>query len=437
AGLAPQNPVSSQVYDLYYWNYDSARIAKLEGFLKQILAKNSLPGQKTALSSDENQAIANLLQSVQSAAAAAAPKAGSASAAGSSTVHAFAALALVPMMAHAALWTVPVLAAGAAAYYGLKRFSRASRSQVQEPVHAQSKTFSELEKAAERIELTAKSLSLSAGFGTFLSSFKGTDGTEFAEIGLYQPGTDLKRVNWSATARSQDQIFVNRYHAEREMPFLILADLSRSGGVDARGLGKAEAIRASAAALALAASRLGLSVGAVLFTDRVEAYVPPARGAEHARQIARQIQTLAPVGAATDLNPALKRTLAAAGNKAIVAIVSDFLAPNFSSALGALAAKAEVSIVRVADPAELEPMPAVGVVDVADPETGESRTVDTSSRAFQRGQAAAIAERESTLAKSFSKARKVVTLTTDGDALSELVSHFGRGRAPRAGQGEK
>jgi uncharacterized protein (DUF58 family) len=202
---------------------------------------------------------------------------------------------------------------------------------------------------------------------------------------------------------------------------MLVVDVSKSGRVGTRGVEKRAAIEDAAAVIALAASRHNVRVGAILVSDRVETVIPPKGGPKHAMQIVQAILDADAQGPTTDLKPGLDTAGKVLVSRSMVAVISDFIAPDFKDALGALSSRHDVRPIRVSDPAELMPLPDVGLLPVVDAESGTTRVLDTSSAEVRREQGALIARREQMIETAFEAARlRPITISTEGDPLESL-----------------
>ena len=238
-------------------------------------------------------------------------------------------------------------------------------------------TLAEVLRQVRLLEIRSRRLVKDVLAGEYSSVFKGR-GVEFADVREYQPGDDVRTIDWKVTARSE-VAYVRRYEEERELTILFLVDHSASGGFGSQARTKAELATEVCAVLALTAARNNDRVGAVLFTDRVEQFVPPRKGRRHVLRVIRELLSFAPGGSGTDLAAALDFVNHVVRGRAVIFIVSDFLASGYDSALTATARRHDTIAVRVYDPRERE-LPAVGLIAVRDAESGEWRYIDSSSR---------------------------------------------------------
>jgi len=226
-----------------------------------------------------------------------------------------------------------------------------------------------------RIQIRTRTI-LDAGIvGSYHANFKGR-GMEFAEVREYQPGDDVRDIDWNVTARTGAP-HVKRFVEERDLTLLLLVDVSGSQAFGSRFLLKRDYAAELAAVLAFSAVANNDRVGAVLFSDRVEAWVPPAGGRDHALRIVRDLLAVEPRGRGTRIEEALLFARRVMKRRGIVAIVSDFQDRGYERALGVLRRRHDVIALHLWDPHERE-LPAAGLVALCDPETGEVVVVDTS-----------------------------------------------------------
>ncbi len=238
----------------------------------------------------------------------------------------------------------------------------------------------EMLQKVRRIRIRTRSILESGIVGSYQAVFKGR-GMEFAAVREYTPGDDVRTIDWNVTAR-MDAPYVKKYVEERDLTLLLLVDLSGSQAFGSRYLLKRDYAAELAAVLAFSAVANQDRVGAVLFTDRIEAYIPPARGRDHALRITRDLIALEPAGRGTDLRAALRFARRLLRRRGIVAVISDFQDAGYERALGLLRARHDVIALQLWDPREAE-IPSAGLVALTDPETGQRRVVDTSDAAVR------------------------------------------------------
>jgi uncharacterized protein (DUF58 family) len=213
--------------------------------------------------------------------------------------------------------------------------------------------------------------------GQYHSVFKGA-GIAFSEVRQYIPGDDIRLIDWNVSARMNDT-YVKLFTEERERTVLLLVDRSASGRFGSVGMEKRELAAELAAVLAFSAIKNNDRVGLVIFTDRIERYVPPKKGRKHVLRVVSEILSFQPSSRKTDLAVGLDFLGRIARRRAVAFLVSDFLAPlpSYEHALRIAAKRHDLVPVQVTDPLE-NALPKVGFIDVEDPETGEIFEFDTS-----------------------------------------------------------
>jgi uncharacterized protein (DUF58 family) len=230
-------------------------------------------------------------------------------------------------------------------------------------------------RQVRRIELRTRGLVNSSFTGEYHSVFKGM-GMEFAEVREYQPGDEVRTIDWNVSARSQ-KLFVKRFVEERELTVLVLVDTSGSSRGGALVQDKQGMAAELAAVLALTATRNNDRVGLLLHSDRVEHVVPPRKGRRHALRLVRDVLASRALPRATDLGGACDYAARLLPHRSIVFVISDFVAPAYEKALARLARRHDVVAVVLDDPSERE-LPNVGVARLVDAESGVLAEVDTS-----------------------------------------------------------
>ena len=232
-----------------------------------------------------------------------------------------------------------------------------------------------------RIQIRTKTILESGIGGAYHAVFKGR-GMEFAEVREYAPGDEVRTIDWNVTAR-MGAPYVKKFVEERDLTLLLVVDVSGSQQFGSQYLLKKDYAAELAAVLAFSAVANHDRVGAVLFSDRVEGYVPPGRGRDHALRIVRDLLAREPVGRGTDLTGALRFAQRVLRRRGIVAVISDFQAEGYEKALGALRRRHDVVALHVRDPREGD-VPAAGLVAFTDPETGERVVADTARPEVRR-----------------------------------------------------
>jgi len=253
-------------------------------------------------------------------------------------------------------------------------------------------------KAVRRIEIRTNRLVLEGMGGEYHSVFKGR-GMEFAEVREYVPGDDVRAIDWNVTSRTGSP-HVKRFVEERELTLMLLVDVSGSGAFGSGERTKTEIAAEVSAVLAFAAIRNNDRVGALLFSDRIERFLPPRRGRRHVLAVVRELLWPEPLSRGTDLAAALTYLSRVAVKRAIVFLVSDFRSQGFERALRLAHRKHDVIAIHLRDPRE-EELPPVGLIALEDAETGERRVVDASSPRVREAWAASERARRTALDRLF------------------------------------
>ncbi|NUO65080.1 MAG: DUF58 domain-containing protein [Gemmatimonadaceae bacterium] len=279
------------------------------------------------------------------------------------------------------------------------------------------------------IELRTRGLVNSLFTGEYHSVFKG-QGMEFAEVREYQPGDEVRSIDWNVTARMR-RPFVKRYVEERELTVMLAVDLSGSERFGTQGRFKSELATELGAVLGMSAVRNNDRVGAVLFTDQIEHVLPPKKGRRHALRLIRDLLAFEPKGCRTDLAGTLQYLERMLKQHTIVFIISDFLEAEIEKPLKRLAQRHDVVAITVEDPSE-RVLPDVGLARFVDPETGATIDVDTSDADVRsRFARATEAEREARKHLLRRLAIDEIVVRTDSGYVEPLLRFF-RNRATRA-----
>ena len=280
----------------------------------------------------------------------------------------------------------------------------------------------EILRQVKLLELRTRGLVNSLFTGEYRSVFKG-QGMEFSEVREYQPGDEVRSIDWNVTARMRKP-YVKRYIEERELTLMLVVDLSGSERFGTRKRFKSELASELAAVLAMSAIRNNDRVGAVLFTDRIEHVVPPRKGRRHALRLMRDLLAFEPVGTGTDIAAAVDYAGKMLVHKAIIFVVSDFQESDLEQPLKLLAQRHDVVAVTVDDPSEHE-LPDLGLARFIDPESGETLDVDTSDPAVRARFAEAVAEESDSRKRLLRRlAIDEIPLHTDGGVVDPLIKFF-------------
>jgi uncharacterized protein (DUF58 family) len=211
----------------------------------------------------------------------------------------------------------------------------------------------------------------------------------FSEVRQYQPGDDVRFIDWNVSARMRDT-YVKVFTEEREMTVMLLVDLSASGLFGSVAQPKQETAAEVAALLAFSAIKNNDRVGLIMFTDQVERFVPPKKGKSHVMRVVTEILSAKPTRTGTDVRVALELLSHVQKRKCVAFLISDFIASGYEHALRISSARHDLIPLQICDPRE-EQLPDVGVIAAEDLETGELVEVDTSSRAVREAYAARVA----------------------------------------------
>jgi uncharacterized protein (DUF58 family) len=258
--------------------------------------------------------------------------------------------------------------------------------------------------------------------GAYRSAFRGK-GLEFAEVREYVVGDDVRAIDWNVTARA-GRPFVKRFDEERELTVVVAMDLSGSLLFGSRARTKRETAAEAGALIALAAARNRDRVGLLLFTDRIELYLPPAKSRARSLRIVREMLAFEPEGRGTDLAQALAFLGRVLRRRAIVFLVSDWIASDFARPLAYLGRRHETVSLEVSDPFEREPPPE-GLLRARDLETGRAVWVDLAARRERAEWRAGRTRRSRALAEALARARAGrIQLDVGVPAAPALIRHF-------------
>lgn len=232
-----------------------------------------------------------------------------------------------------------------------------------------------------RIQITTSRMVTDVFAGHYQSVFKGK-GMEFDEVREYQPGDDIRSIDWNVTARTGHP-FVKKFMEERELTIMLLLDMSGSSYFGTVNKLKSRLAAELCSVLAMSAVKNNDKVGLIAFTDRIERFVPPRKGLRHVLRIIREALYFEPEGKGTDISGALEHLNKVTNRRAVTFIISDFYARDFKQPLSIANKRHDIVALSITDPRELE-LTDIGIINLEDAETGESRLVDTSSYAVRR-----------------------------------------------------
>ena len=281
---------------------------------------------------------------------------------------------------------------------------------------------SALLKKVRKIEIKTKGLSNHIFAGEYHTAFKGK-GMAFSEVREYQPGDDLRSIDWNVTARYNSP-FVKVFEEEREMTVMLLIDVSASGNFGTQEQFKRELATELAAILAFSAIKNNDKVGVIFFTDKVEQFIPPKKGKSHILRIIREVLAFQPTGKGTDIAGALEYFSAVIKKRSICFILSDFMSKEFDRPLKIASKKHDLVALRIHDTRE-DTLPNVGLVPMQDAETEKMIFVDTSSKKVRDNFAKNRAQATAKLRKLFpSSGVDLIDITTGTDYVKPLINFF-------------
>lgn len=282
----------------------------------------------------------------------------------------------------------------------------------------------EILRKIRRIELRTRRLVNSSFAGQYHSVFKGR-GMNFEEVREYTAGDEIRSIDWNVTARMNTP-YVKKFTEERELTVMLMVDVSASGTFGSVELSKRELAAEVAAILAFSAINNNDKVGLLLFSDQVEMFIAPKKGRLHTLRLIREMLYFEPEGKGTDLAAALEYINKVITRKAVVFVISDFIAPDYTKQLTVASRRHDVVAMPVLDPGE-EQLPDVGLITFEDAETGEQIEINTSSRGVRNAFAAEEEKRRKALDRLFgARGLDVVPLVTNQDYLVSLRSFFAR-----------
>jgi len=286
----------------------------------------------------------------------------------------------------------------------------------------------EVIRRVRRLEIRTRRLVEESLAGSYHSVFKGR-GMEFSEVREYVPGDDVRTIDWNVSAR-MGHPFVKKYTEERELTVVLVVDAS---GSERFGSGPSTKMQVSAeisALLAFSAIRNNDRVGLLLFTDRVELFLPPRKGREHGLRVLREVLAIRPRGSGTRIARALEFLQRVVTKRAVIFVVSDFQDEGFERPLRVAGRKHDLVAVSVADPREAR-LPDIGLLSVVDAETGERGLIDSGSARVRLAYAEAARRRIEELRGTFRRCGVDLLELSTGEPYELPLSRFFRERARR------
>ncbi len=280
----------------------------------------------------------------------------------------------------------------------------------------------EVLKSVRRIEIKTKSIIDSMMGGEYRTVFKG-NGMEFAEVRHYEPGDDIRSIDWNVTARTGEP-FIKRNMEERELTVMLVIDVSGSGDFGSTNQMKSEMIAELGALLAFSAIRNNDQVGMLLFTDQVEKFIPPKKGRNHVLHLIRELLYFEPKSRGTDIEAALSHLNRIQRKKSVSFLISDFRDTGFERPLTITARRHDLIAISTDDPRE-SVLPKIGLMELYDQECGETVLVDTNNKKFREAFEQKEFERYEKREELFKKARiDFLSISTASGYVEPLIQFF-------------
>jgi uncharacterized protein (DUF58 family) len=281
-------------------------------------------------------------------------------------------------------------------------------------------------KKIQRLELKTRGLVAATFSGQYRSVFKGR-GMNFEEVREYQPGDEVRCIDWNVTAKYSEvhgAAYVKKFTEERELTVMLVVDVSASGEFGSVHLSKRELAAEVACLFAFSAIRNNDKVGLILFSDHVELFIPPKKGRIHTLRLIREILYFEPKGRGTQPAEALDYLNQVLHRRSVVFLISDFQTPDFSRQLGVTSRRHDLIAIPIVDPRE-EELPDVGRLTLEDAETGEQIEINTSDPATRLGYLKVVDRQTAARLRDFRRKRiDAISLKTDQDYIPALRTFF-------------
>lgn len=280
----------------------------------------------------------------------------------------------------------------------------------------------ELIQAVKHLELVARRAVNDQLAGQYQSVFKGR-GMDFTDVREYQPGDDIRVIDWNVSARMND-LYIKQFVEERELTVFLLVDASGSQTFGTFNRRKQETAAELAALIAFSAITNNDRVGLITFTDQIETFIPPKKGRKHVLRVITEILDFTPERRGTDIPGALEYLSRITSKRALTFVISDFQDTDFETSLSIANRRHEIIPLVLEDPMEAE-LPDMGIVPFEDPETGEIVMVDTSSKAVRQEFADAALAQKKRLVRIFRKHKlDHIPIRTDESHIEPLIKYF-------------
>lgn len=282
----------------------------------------------------------------------------------------------------------------------------------------------ELLKKVRKIEIKTRRLSDHIFGGEYHSTFKGR-GMTFSEVRQYQFGDDVRNIDWNVTARTNEP-HVKVFEEERELTMMLMADVSGSKLFGTQNQFKDEIVTEIAATLAFSATQNNDKIGLILFSDEIELFIPPKKGRSHVLRIIRELLEFKPKSKKTNISEAIKFLSNVMKKKAIVFMLSDFVADDYKQTLKIAAGKHDITGIRVFDKHEAE-IPNIGMVQMQDEETGELILVNTALKKVRKNYSIFYQEKVEYYKDAFTKSGAgTIDCRVDESYVKKLLGYFKR-----------
>jgi uncharacterized protein (DUF58 family) len=294
----------------------------------------------------------------------------------------------------------------------------------------------ELIKRVRKIEIKTRGLSNQIFSGEYHSAFKGR-GMAFSEVREYQPGDDIRAIDWNVTARFNHP-YIKVFEEERELTVMLIVDVSASENFGTQKQLKKDLVTEICAVLAFSAIQNNDKTGVIFFSDRIEKFIPPKKGRSHILRIIRELINFTPQGKGTDINMALQYLTSVIKKKSIAFLISDFIDDTFtqeskrgSDALKIANKKNDLVALRISDKREQE-LPNVGLVRMLDAETGKLKWIDTSNPAIRQQYSKTSLKRDARLKEIFNRSGvDSTTINTSESYIKPLMNLFKKRESKR------
>lgn len=281
---------------------------------------------------------------------------------------------------------------------------------------------SEILKKVRQVEIKTRGLSQNIFAGQYHTAFKGR-GMAFSEVREYQPGDDVRSIDWNVTARF-NRPYIKIFEEERELTVMLLIDVSGSGVFGTEGNTKRQVITEIAATLAFSAIQNNDKIGVIFFSDKIEKFIAPQKGKKHILYIIRELLEFKPESSKTDVGCVLQYFTNVIKKRCTAFLISDFIAPEFEKALMIASKKHDLVALQVYDIKETY-LPDVGLLKVQDSESGHVMYVDTSNDSVRKLYSDKWQQRQSSIKRSFSKTGvDMVSVSTSEDYVRALIALF-------------